>query len=188
MPFEFLTLTKAKLSSVNVRSEKHGPELVPAVDIKLAIDASNAVLDKFHPDLKESLYFKATEDDSDDQADLDGIEPVTDLPNLRFPKLEGPLKWDLMGAGYALTIDYGLGGNSNLVLHGCVINNFAFDAKEGGTVELALLVQHEVSIILTAPEAKDVEDVVTGLANPFLNQDPAPLTPEQALIDSVEPA
>lgn len=205
MPFEFLTLTKAKLSSVNVRSEKHGPELVPAVDIKLAIDASNAVLDKFHPDLKESLYFKATEDDSDDQADLDGIDPVTDLPNLRFPKLEGPLKWDHTGAGYTLTIDYGLGGNSNLVLHGCVINNFAFDAKEGGTVELAfrvqairvdehtmgklaLLVQHEVSIILTAPEAKDVEDVVTGLANPFLNQDPAPLTPEQALIDSVEPA
>jgi len=28
MPFEFLTLTKSKLSNVNVRSEKHGPELV----------------------------------------------------------------------------------------------------------------------------------------------------------------
>lgn len=196
MSFEFLTLTKAKLNSVNVRSEKHGPELVPAVDLKIAIDASNDILDKFHVDLKSSLYFKAQDDE---QETLDGIDPVTSLPNLRFPKLDGPLKWDTMGAGYTLMIDWGLGGDSNLVMSGCEINNFAFSPKEGGTVELTLrvqisgieeaiigklatLVQHDIHITLTAPTPADVEDLTKPMENPFFNTDPAPLTPEAAFI------
>lgn len=185
MSFEFPILTKAKLSSVNVRSEKHGPELVPAVDLKLTIDAGNDILDQFHPDLKSALYFKAQVDE--EQGELDGIEPVTNLPNLRFPKLDSPLKWDTMGAGYALVIDYGLGGDSNLELFGCEINNFSFGVKEGGTVELkfrvqitdvderilgklAGLVEHEVSIILTAPTPAQVAEIVQSMESPFLNQ------------------
>lgn len=213
--FEFPTITKAKLASVNVRSEKHGPELVPAVDLKLAIDASNDILNQFHPDLLQSLYFKAAPDDGDQQA-LDGIEPVTNLPNLKFPKLDGPLKWNTMGAGYELVLDYGLGGDSNLIMSGCEINNFAFSPCEGGTVELtfrvqvtdldehiigklATLVQHEISIILTAPTPEQVADIVQSMESPFINQaeldemndEPVnpflidALTPEQALIDSV---
>ena len=202
MAFEFLTPTTAKLSSVNVRSEKHGPELVPAVDLKLAIDASNDILAKFHPDLKASLYYKA-EPTNDDQEDLDGIEPVTNLPNLRFPRLDGPLKWDIVGAGYHLCIDFGLGGDSNLNLHGVEINNFAFSPKEGGTVELAfrvqitdideqiigklaILVQHEVTITLTAPKVADHDYDEPPLSNPFPldgGSDPVvnPFTPEDAL-------
>lgn len=214
MPFEFLTLTKAKLNSVNVRSEKHGLELVPAIDLKLTIDSSNDILKKFHADLLPSVYFKAAPDDGEQQA-LDGIEPATTLPNLKFPKLDGPLKWDLMGAGYILVLDYGLGGASNLELHGCEVNNFAFTCKEGGTVELQFrvqltnvdekiagklctLAQHEVSITLTAPTPADVEDLTKPMENPFFDADPVPLdgkdedddaplfpqTPEEALIAS----
>lgn len=186
MAFELLQLTKCKLSSVNVRSEKHGPELVPAVDLKLSIDASNDILDKFHPDLKQSLFFKALEDDGA-QGELDGVDPVTTLPNLRFSRLEGPLKWNATGAGYALMIDYGLGGSSNLDLYGCEINNFSFSPKEGGTVEvkfrvqiseieehiigkLATLCEHDVHITLTAPSAADVSDIVESMKSPFMNQ------------------
>lgn len=186
MSFEFLTLTKAKLNSVNVRSEKHGPELVPAVDLKLAIDASNDILDKFHPDLKAALYCQAQQEGGE-QESLDGIEPVTNLPNLKFPKLDGPLKWDAMGAGYELVIDWGLGGDSNLVMHGCEINNFAFSCKEGGTVELTLrvqiseieeaiigklatLCQHDVHITLIAPTPADVEVFTQSMESPFTNQ------------------
>lgn len=140
MKFEFPRLQKAKLSSVNVRSEKHGPELVPAVDIKIVVDASNDILGKFHPDLKAALYFRA-EQDAAGQADLIGVEPVTNLPNLRFPKLDSPLKWDHTGAGYRLDIDFGLGGSSNLCMFGCEINNFGFACKEGGTVEVSFRVQ-----------------------------------------------
>lgn len=91
MKLEFSSLTKSKLVSVNVRSEKHGPELVPAVDLKLSMDAGNDILAKFHPDLKEALYFKADQE-KDGQIALDGVESVTNLPNLRFPKIEGAFK------------------------------------------------------------------------------------------------
>lgn len=215
MKFEFPYLTKCKLSSVNVRSEKHGPELVPAVDLKIVVDASNDILEKFDPALKEALYYRAEQDDAG-QEDLDGIEPVTNLPNLRFPKLDAPLKWDHSGAGYRLDIDFGLGGASNLIMFGCEINNLAFSPKEGGTVEVSFrvqvssiddltlgrvagLVQHEISIILTAPTVEDVAPILEQMESPFINQAELdadtsdhpqnpfiePLTPEQALADSL---
>lgn len=186
MPFELKTFTKAKMSSVNVRSENHGPELVPAVDLKFCIDASNDILDKFHPDLKGALYFKRQED-NEAQAELDGVDPVTNLPNLKFPKMVFPIKWDTEGAGYSLEVDFGLGGSSNLQMFGCQINNFSISAKEGGTVEtkfrvqasnveerilgkLAGLVEHEVSIMLVAPTVEEVQTVIEKMGSPFLNQ------------------
>jgi hypothetical protein len=215
MKFEFPYLTKAKLSSVNVRSEKHGPELVPAVDLKIVVDASNDILGKFHPDLKEAMYFRSPQEDAG-QDDLIGIEPVTNLPNLKFPKLDGPLKWDHTGAGYRLDIDYGLGDSSNLIMFGCEINNIGFSCKEGGTVEvsfrvqisdiaesiigkLATLCQHEISIILTPPTVEEVADILETMESPFTNQaeldadtsdEPQnpfiePLTPEEALMAAV---
>lgn len=211
--FEFPRLTKAKLNSVNVRSEKHGPELVPAVDLKIVIDQSNDILDKFHPDLKASLYYKAQTDD--EQEELEGIEPVTNLPNLKFPKLDSPLKWDHSGSGYRLDIDYGLGDSSNLLMFGCEVNSIGLALKEGGTVEvssrvqvanveerilgkLAGLVQHEINIILTPPTVEEVGDVIKEMESPFLNQaeldadtsgepfNPFPETPEQALMVALD--
>lgn len=188
MKFEFPRLTKAKLASINVRSEKHGADLVPAVDLKIVVDCSNDILDKFHAELKEALYFKAHEEDLQ-QGELDGIKPVTDLPNLRFPKLDGLLKWDYSGCGYRLDIDYGLGGASNLEMFGCGINNIGIACKEGGTVEvsfrcqisdvtestigkLATLCQHEVQIILTPPTVVDVAQALESMESPlFSNQD-----------------
>lgn len=203
MQFEFAKPTKSKLSSVNVRSEKHGKELVPAVDMKITVDSSNSILDKFHPDLKSSFYFKAEVAD-DEQDELDGIDPVTDMPNLRFAKLEGPFKYETTGAGYGLEIDFGLGGDSNLRFHNVEVNNFAFACKEGGTVEvsfraqvvnpdesligkLATLVQHEIDIVLTAPEV--TQEDVEPLSNPFPLDGGSdapldPFTPEMALAAS----
>ena len=206
--FEFPRLTKAKLSSVNVRSEKHGKELVPAVDLKIVVDQGNNILNKFHPELLTSLYYKAQEDDA--QADLDGVEPVTNLPNLRFPRLDSPLKWGYEGSGYRLDVDYGLGEGSNLEMFGCEVNSIGFACKEGGTVEmsfrvqvsnieeriigkLAGLVQHEISIILTPPTVEEVGPILQDMESPFTNQaeldadtsdepvNPFPETPEEAL-------
>lgn len=189
--FEFQNTTKAKLASVNIRSEKHGAELVPAVDLKLTLDASNDVLLKFDPNLKESLY-AAIPKDASQQQDLEGVDPVSDLKKLRFPKMAMPLKWEHQGAGYELQIDYGLGGDSNLIIDKCDVNNFAMDCKEGGTVELSLrvqasgvpegilgklagLVQHDIHIVLLAPTIEEGQDVMKPMESPFLNADPKPL-------------
>jgi hypothetical protein len=207
--FEFQTTTKAKLASVNIRSEKHGAELVPAVDLKLTLDASNDILAKFDSTLKESLYAAVPKGESEQQ-DLEGVDPVSDLKKLKFPKLAMPIKWEHSGAGYELQIDYGLGGDSNLIMDKCDVNNFAMDCKEGGTVELSLrvqvskvpeeilgklagLVQHDIHIILLAPKLEDVQDTLKPMESPFLNQaeldadkgsdpgNPFPQTPQQAL-------
>lgn len=216
MSFEFKTITHAKLSAVNVRSELHGKEHVPAVDLKIVVNAGNKVLDQLDPNLLEALYFQAAPAE-DDQVTLDGVEPITHLPNLRFPKLGDPLKWTFSGAGYEFTLDFGLGGDSNLVIGSCQVNNISISAKEGGTVELsfriqasdvdehtlgklAMLVQQEVSIQLIAPTVAEVSQHIESMESPFSNQaalddmdDDKPLTesdlfrtPEQAFAESLE--
>lgn len=186
MPFELKLNTPCKLNGVNVRSEMHGKELVPAVDLKITMDASNNTLDLFDPGLKGAFYYRAAPAE-DDQETLEGIEPVTDLPNLRFPKLENSFKWQFAGSGYEFTLDFGLGGASNIVIGSCNVNNIAIQANEGGTVEIsfrvqasgieeltvgriASLVQHNIHVTLIAPTVQDVAPFMETMESPFSNQ------------------
>ena len=160
-----LSKTSAKLNSFNIRAERHGDNPVPAGDLKLTITAANTILDEFDPKLREALYQNTQADQG--QKDVEGVAPT--LPNLRFPNLEGPFKFTDEGAGYKLTLDYGVGGErSNVTIEGCQVNNFSADCLEGGTVELSfrvqmtdpsadligklgVQVQHEIVIDLEAP-------------------------------------
>lgn len=46
MPFELETLTRAKVASVNLRSERHGPQdLVPAAETPKPKNATDAFVD-----------------------------------------------------------------------------------------------------------------------------------------------
>lgn len=169
--FHLDTMTPARLSSVNNRAEMHGTEPKPAVDLKFSFDAPNLILAQFDRNLLKALYFKAKGGDAaGQQTTLDGVEAVSDVPNLRMPRLGLPLTWDHDLTGYTLTIDPGLGGRSNLTLADCEVNSFKLEPKEGGTVtiglrvqtskgldeptlgRLASLVQHDVSIQLDPPE------------------------------------
>jgi hypothetical protein len=175
VPFELEDLTRAKVASVNVRSERHGPdELVPAVDVRFQLETTNDILSAFDGHLKSALYFRSTTS-TETQPSLEGLAQ-SDAPNLRFPKLAAPLRWDDERTGYTLTIDLGLGGRSNLILTGCKVAKFAIEPKEGGTVllafsvssaddlsekvlgKLAQLVQHDVLIELhgPTPEGEDL--------------------------------
>lgn len=207
--FSIDTLTFAKLGNANFRSELHGDAHVPAVDLTFTINAPNTVLAKFDPELLPALYKNMAGDAG--QAAIDGVDQV--LPNFRFPNLGLPLKWAGKLKGWYLTIDYGTGGDSNIELDLCNVSNFEFSPKEGGTVELKFrvqcaserlteavrgkltgLIQSEVQILLKAPEVEpdddeDTDDTPQGNPLPF-DADPDkaqadPLTPEQALIDSV---
>lgn len=132
-----LSKTSAKLNSFNIRAEKHGEENVPAGDLKLSIKAANTILDIFDPKLREALYQNLAAEQG--QEEVAGLAPT--LPNLRFANLEGPFKFSDECAGYKLVLDYGLGGDSNITLTGCKVNNFQATCEEGGTVELSFRVQ-----------------------------------------------
>lgn len=208
MAFEIEDFTPVKITSVNPRSERHGPEeLHPAVDLHISLTTGNNILTALDGKLLDALYTKNANADQGGQQSLDGVEEVSNLPNLKFP-LMGALKWKKDLVGYTLTVQHGVG--SDIVLTGCKVNNFTIDPKEGGSVDLkfrvqssdvdertlgklGLLVQNEVDVMLLAPEAKqdgqqDIEnplpfaldDSDKQVENPFLSV----LTPEQALADA----
>jgi hypothetical protein len=171
---------------VNIRSEAFGKDFRPAVDLKMSVDIPNTSLEVFDSALLAALYFKAKpeEQQAGAQETLEGVDPISDVPNLRLPKLVPPLKWNAELSGYTLTIDYGAGGKSNIVMAGCLVNSFALEPKEGGTVnvqfrvqcnkdltekilgKLATLVQHDVWITLEAPEEEPQLPNVDGQQSP----------------------
>jgi len=204
MPFEIESYTSLRLSNINPRMEKHGPESVPAADINFVLDAPNDILSFFDGALLSALYTQRTEA-TPAQETLDGVEPVTHLPNLRFPKMS-PIKWDWRGAGYTLSIDYGLGHGKGVELEGCEVGKFVIDPKEGGTVELkfqvqavtglteqilgklSLLIGQEVEITLLAPTT--VEQAGATFDEPlFPSYVPdEPLTAEDVFIGTLNDA
>ena len=199
MSFEIEEFTTVRLSNVNPRMEKHGPESVPAVDMNFIMDAPNDVLSYFDGGLLNALYTVKTEEQAG-QEEIDGLDPVSHLPNLRFPKM-APIKWDWRGAGYSIEIDYGIGHGKGVMLDGCEVGKFVIDPKEGGTVEikfqvqavagltehilgkLSLMIGSEVSIVLTAPKAMDAQSAKVFNEPLFPDYAPdAPLTAEDVFI------
>jgi hypothetical protein len=209
MAFEIEDFTPVKITSVNPRSERHGPEeLHPAVDIGISLVTSNNILSALDGKLLDALYTKNANADQGGQQNLDGVDEVSNLPNLKFPKM-GALKWKHDLIGYTLTVEHGVG--SDITLTGCKVNSFTIDPKEGGSVELkfrvqssdgldertlgklSLLVQNEVDIMLEAPEVAGQQQELDNPL-PFNNepeevQNPFPsantLTPEKAFENAV---
>lgn len=202
MAFELEEFSTVKLTNMNPRKELHGPERVMAVDLNFTLDAPNSILSQFDGGLLSAVYYK-TEASVSDQDDLEGVEPATNLPNLRFPKMS-PIKWDAKHAGYTLCMDYGLGEKGNLELEGCEVGKFVLDCKEGGTVEvkfqvqcavglterivgkLALMIGGECQITLLAPQAAQPQ---LPMESPFpVNGKAQPLTAEQVFLQGSDAA
>ena len=131
--------TRVTITNVNVRSEKHGDEHVPAADLKVKLTSSNNALDLFDSNLVVMFYKPAEEEPK--QPDLDGVPAVSHLPLLRCPVLEPTIKLNTEGIGYRVEIDRGLGGPSNILLTDTKINRFAVALKEGGSVEITWTIQ-----------------------------------------------
>lgn len=157
-PFVFDQITEVTLSHINIRREFHGDEHVHAVDLSMRLEASNNVLDKVEPKLREALYCNRAA--TAGQELLPEVMAV--LPNLRFPRLNNQKfvygKGDRL-KGYSLTIDYGLGPEqSNVDLDGCTVTSLRFEVKEGGTVVLEWTVQYAGDKL-----DSDVRGLLTGL-------------------------
>lgn len=199
MTFQIEDFKNVKMTNMNTRTEKHGVESVPAVDLNFSMDASNDVLSYFDGALLSAMYKRDEVDPEQEQ--LEGVEAVSNLPNLRFPKM-APIKWDWKGAGYALCIDYGLGAERGISLDGLEVGKFVLDLKEGGTVEvkfqvqcskglteaiigkLAMMIGQEVSISLTPPGS--VEETGANFDPLFPDYKPdAPLTATDVFLSTV---
>jgi len=168
-----LTGQQAKLSSINPRAEIHGEDRKPACDLKFEVACSSDVLLHFNSELRQ-FVFKAQEDP--DLVEQSGDDKLTAL---RFPRL-APLKWDWDGSGYTLSIDYGLGGKSDIVLYDCKVDGIKLEPKNGGTVQMSFrviahpeaaemgrlceLIQQNVDITLAPPEASTADELFKDAA------------------------
>ena len=164
-----LTDHKAKLTNVNPRAEMHGDQPKPAFDLMIEAACPNTVLNSFHPELRAMLYKKNENPDLADQ-----VTEGDGMTSLRLPKL-GSLKWDQEYAGYTVTVDYGMGGDSNIVLGDVKVDKFKFTAQEGGTVTvccriiahpdekvigpLCNFIQRDIVLSITPPEPTTVHEL-----------------------------
>lgn len=174
MAFELTTPTPAKLIDVIVLSDKdRAPETNPGVGLDFAMTVGNDLLIMFDGTLRGTLYTKNANSSAPAQGSLEGVPPVSDMPNLtEIGKRIGRFSWDLELTGYTLVCDRGLGGpKSNIELDDCKLTNWSFKGKEGGSVEvkfraespdvsakvhgdLALLKTREFPVTLCAPQVQ----------------------------------
>lgn len=131
MSLVFPELTKVNLTSMNPRAEHHGEDLVPAVDLRFSLNMNSAVLDLLHPGLRTAFYKEAA------QTALLPPDEVQNGDELRFEQLSAPFAWKEEVKGCKLTIDYGLGGPSNVALADCKLHKQTFDLQEGGTTKVS---------------------------------------------------
>ena len=159
---------QAKLDSINIRSELHGDEHVPACDLKFTLTTGNEILSEFDPTLRSWLY-KAADSENLDLADQAG-DPNR-LSVLAHPLLAMPIKWAAEFAGYTLHFHWGATGKNDIELEAKQIDGFRFDCKDGGSVDVSWrvivhpserevgrlcgMVQQTVEISLLEPEAED---------------------------------
>lgn len=129
-----LSQQTAILRHINPRTEKHGDEDVPAAYLKIEIIDSNEMLSMFHPTLRSFLY---VEQDADEQ--LEGMEPR--LTKLRFGTLLERLTFDKALKGADVTIDFGVGGSSDIELQTVDVDKFRSTLMEGGSVSLEFRVK-----------------------------------------------
>lgn len=118
---------RGKLLHLNIGTEQHGAAIISRADLKLQVHRPSDALDMFHPAMRE-LFYK-----SDDPQDL--ADQTHDAPNLRLPSLD-TLVWKRKLVGATVTLHFGLGGKSDLVLHSAKVDTFKIDPEEGGTVVL----------------------------------------------------
>lgn len=185
MRFELIGRTKAKFCKVSNSAHKLGQKkTVPEINIRVLVTVANTVLEMFDPSLRTFLYEKNGQA-AKVQKQLDGVEVITDLPQLRQAGVKlGALHWNEEVTGAKLIIDRGLGGRSNMVVEDCTLSDFKLVPKDGGTTQvfftlkstdvdrdslgdLSMLHQHDVQIEVEAPAP-------SGMQQKPLQEDPFP--------------
>ena len=122
-----LSKASATLESVNLRTEKCGPDKVPAADLKISAAQSADVLAHFSPTLKSFLF------------NTEGTLDLAGGMALRDPHLGYPLSRDEEMTGATVEIGYGPG--EPMAFEGAKVNAFKLTPMEGGSVIVGFRVQ-----------------------------------------------
>lgn len=122
--FELKTTTEAELTAFVGRTQKSGPDDVPAVSFRLRItDVENALLDVFSKTLRPAIYMAAP-----GQEDLPGVEPSTPLLRSKDVTHLAP---EFRYEGWKVSVARGMNDDA-LQMQQAKVDDFKFDFYEGG--------------------------------------------------------
>jgi hypothetical protein len=157
------------LDAVTVAPKERDEDRKPGLYLIVGYTAANDDLAMIHPSLKSAFYQKRKTEPA--QGEIPGTE-ATGLTELKYPFFNKPIKVDKAMIGCALSVAYGI-GESDIEIDGVDVDNFKIHMKDGGSVyfqfrlkvhvsegvhgKLSQLKNEEITITLTAPEAKQEE-------------------------------
>jgi hypothetical protein len=167
---QLLEPTTVKLNNVQTRMENHGDDQVLAIDLSVTWNTNNRALSAINKQLRGAFF-------CDLRQQADGVQsemelPVDELPNVRLPGLDYPVKFDHTQMGARVEVAYGIAEESGVVLQLCKVSKFRITPIEGGSAEvkfaisssadidertvgrLSVLQQHDISIKLTMPDVE----------------------------------
>lgn len=129
MLFELPANTECELTTFVGRTQKSGPDDVPAVTFRLKLSGvSNTLLDRFSKTIRHTIY-KAEEG----QEQLPGVEDTT--PLLQSKDL---VHWqpETCLEGWTVWLARGISDGSALRMGTCKVDSFRFDFFEGGRMDV----------------------------------------------------
>jgi hypothetical protein len=204
---QLLEPTTVKLTHAQSRVEKHGDDDVMAIDLAVIWNTHNRALTDIHKQLRNALFCDMRQEVKGPQSEMD--LPVDELPNVRLPGMDYPIKLDFQQVGARVEVAYGIDDTTAIVLQLAKIHKFRVTPIEGGSAEvkfaissateiddhvigtLSILQQRDISIKLSMPEVKQEEKKLTP-EDVFPDATPAekekPLTVEDVFINQSRPA
>lgn len=137
------TMTKGKVINVTPLSMKMGAkDTIAALAFRLEFTLSNRELEQLDPMLRSFLFQKpSTAPDAVKarQQNIEGVEPVSDLPSLRpAAQRMGTFDWNEEQTGCTLTFDRA--ASKPVALEGCTAKKLQLTANEGGSIKARLTV------------------------------------------------
>jgi len=182
MLFSLPNNTECVLTTFVGRTQKSGPDDVPAVIFRLKMaSVSNMLLDLFSKTIRHTVY-RAVEG----QEQLPGMEDTT--PILQSKDLTD---WapDTCLEGWRVIVARGIGDDSALQMGSCKVDDFRFSFLDGGHMDVDFRIstadvdeagagmlwgrqKRKVFVMITAPEAPSAKPAIDGSVEAFKKDHP----------------
>jgi hypothetical protein len=182
MLFSLPDNTECVLTTFVGRTQKSGPDDVPAVTFRLKLSSvSNVLLDLFSKTIRHTVY-KSVEG----QEQLPGMEDTT--PILQSKDLTD---WapDTCLEGWRVIVARGIGDDSALQMGSCKVDDFRFSFFDGGHMDVDFRIstadvdeagagmlwgrqKRKVFVMITAPEAPTAKAAIDGSVEAFKKDHP----------------
>lgn len=166
--FEIPDVTEMLCVKFQTRNENHGEAKVTAADLRVRWRTKNTALDMLHTKLREG-FCSALPDQETKQGEME-LE-ASDLAFVRFKDLVYPISLDREYTGYTAKIDYGTGGDADLLMKVCRVHNIKFEPLEGALADIEFTISSSADIderLVGVLGCKQQQNVFLSLLPPIL--------------------